>query len=607
MVVGHTHFSPDRAFAWIQAVLKFKELYCPNDVLTACKAVEGITDVSLVDQFWNFKECFEDLFDDVSGIRDVAELMVHEDDPTGFFTRKTLSLSVSPDINTYIRHNLWLNVDKTVQESTLEKLKSGLTLVPTREITEKKKLALQKLYTAGIVPRSLSEYYFGDESSWNKKNQEETIIELQQERKKELQEQVLRQLEQNKKYQESAVKTVRSDATSKVLHGVVIKLLDFDDDDLKVQIRQTIVESGGSILQKHSSKVTHVVVQNDEISAKTATKARGLPIVAAQWILESIKQCTLLDPQEYQACVVDTLGKKRKRLSAGTDKRARPTISNDDTEPVCIILPNDIINDEPTSPVASSIDEETIQIESADLDTMQQDVELINDDDTIDWIERTNQQNRLIVGNIVVNEQDLARLEPGELLNDVIIDAYLHLLQETVSHVYCFSTFFFTRLKFEITSESTMRINYAKVSRWTKDIDLFSFSTVIIPINYQLHWTLAVINFNTGTIQYYDSLMGDRSNKAFATSVCADLVEYLMVEHLNKKNCHLGFSMDIDILLGCEIPQQDNSVDCGVFLCNYARCILQQPFKFDQATIGANRVHIRECIANKQFFVYMEY
>lgn len=83
---------------------------------------------------------------------------------------------------------------------------------------------------------------------------------------------------------------------------------------------------------------------------------------------------------------------------------------------------------------------------------------------------------------------DLNRLNSDEMLNDSLIDFYARWLREQypsqAARIYTFSTYFHTRLSQE---------GYDSVSRWTKKIDLFIYDYVLIPVNYGLHWYLAII------------------------------------------------------------------------------------------------------------------
>lgn len=101
-------------------------------------------------------------------------------------------------------------------------------------------------------------------------------------------------------------------------------------------------------------------------------------------------------------------------------------------------------------------------------------------------------------------------LAVDQYLNDVIIDFYLKYLlcellnDEERERTHVFSTFFYKRL----TTMNTNRRNvdkdlkltasqkrHARVKNWTKGVNLFEKDFIIIPINEQSHWFLAIICF----------------------------------------------------------------------------------------------------------------
>lgn len=100
-----------------------------------------------------------------------------------------------------------------------------------------------------------------------------------------------------------------------------------------------------------------------------------------------------------------------------------------------------------------------------------------------------------------VNFTDLQRLDEGEFLNDNLIDFYMIYCFEQHKvprdKVYFFNTFFYTRLT-ENTGRASM--NYEAVKRWTSKIDIFLYDYIVVPINEDTHWYLAII-CNVGNIK----------------------------------------------------------------------------------------------------------
>ena len=98
-----------------------------------------------------------------------------------------------------------------------------------------------------------------------------------------------------------------------------------------------------------------------------------------------------------------------------------------------------------------------------------------------------------------VEWSDLERLDEGEFLNDNLISFYLRYLEqrldeerpELAKRVYFFNTFFFATLT--SAHKGRKRFNYEGVQKWTRSVDLFTYDYIIVPINEQAHWYLAII------------------------------------------------------------------------------------------------------------------
>lgn len=101
-------------------------------------------------------------------------------------------------------------------------------------------------------------------------------------------------------------------------------------------------------------------------------------------------------------------------------------------------------------------------------------------------------------------------LGTDQYLNDVIIDFFLNYLQleimtdEQKSKTHIFSSFFYKRLTTTTTRQkqtekdvklSAAQKRHARVKSWTKNVNIFEKDFIIIPINEQSHWFLAIICF----------------------------------------------------------------------------------------------------------------
>ncbi|CBF74074.1 hypothetical protein AN8192.2 [Aspergillus nidulans FGSC A4] len=97
-----------------------------------------------------------------------------------------------------------------------------------------------------------------------------------------------------------------------------------------------------------------------------------------------------------------------------------------------------------------------------------------------------------------VNALDLRRLAPHEFLNDNIIGFYIRFLEdhlqrcrpEAAQRVYFFNSYFFATLT---KSPKGLKINYEGVAKWTRNVDIFSYDYIVVPINENAHWYMAII------------------------------------------------------------------------------------------------------------------
>ncbi|KAF9691398.1 hypothetical protein EKO04_010835 [Ascochyta lentis] len=88
-----------------------------------------------------------------------------------------------------------------------------------------------------------------------------------------------------------------------------------------------------------------------------------------------------------------------------------------------------------------------------------------------------------------VTFDDLPKLDEEEMLNDNLMNFYM--LQVSRHQVYFFNTYFFEALTKNTKGRDV--INYEAVKTWTKKDDVFSYDYIVVPINENWHWYLAII------------------------------------------------------------------------------------------------------------------
>ncbi|KAL1443897.1 hypothetical protein MTO96_030143 [Rhipicephalus appendiculatus] len=170
---------------------------------------------------------------------------------------------------------------------------------------------------------------------------------------------------------------------------------------------------------------------------------------------------------------------------------------------------------------------------------------------------------------IEIKRVDLHTLADGQWLNDEVINFYMNLIaarsaeRKGLPRLYAFSTFFVPKL---------IRSGYEGVSRWTRNVDIFAFDVLLVPLHFTAHWCLVVVDFRERRIAYYDSL-----GPPFKTPGCLTLMQRV-----------------------ADVPLQENNNDCGVFVCQYAECLSRDaPISFGQEDIPFFRRRVAYEILHK--------
>lgn len=249
-----------------------------------------------------------------------------------------------------------------------------------------------------------------------------------------------------------------------------------------------------------------------------------------------------------------------------------------------------------------------------------------------------------------VHKEDIHRLDEGAFLNDSVVFFYLRYLQveldrerpDIAKRIYFMNTYFFEILR----KAKGGLINYEGVKSWTSKVDIFSYDYIVVPVNEEAHWYLAIIcnprviiegNQDTdddvvlldsreetrgepsvspktrrkdGTRLHSSPLSSTQSSRALGmgqvgnarkvdskdfriitldslgaphSKTCQMLRKYLVEEAKCRKNLD---APELDRKVGLtakNIPAQNNFCDCGVFLLGYAQNFLKDPDGFVEA------------------------
>ena len=178
--------------------------------------------------------------------------------------------------------------------------------------------------------------------------------------------------------------------------------------------------------------------------------------------------------------------------------------------------------------------------------------------------------------NLVITRHDLLSLYNRNYLNDTIVDEYMLLIrQRNLAATAVLSIYFYQR--YDLLDFDTA---YSQTKSWVKE-DLRNKEFIIIPIHKSDHYSLICVDIGASIIHYFDSIVGGRK-----TSQAPRVMKRFMEKYYEERGERRVFKVRIR----WDVPEQLNSVDCGVFVCQYAeRFARKASFNFQQSDMAAMR------------------
>ncbi|XP_063296814.1 sentrin-specific protease 5 [Pelobates fuscus] len=184
---------------------------------------------------------------------------------------------------------------------------------------------------------------------------------------------------------------------------------------------------------------------------------------------------------------------------------------------------------------------------------------------------------RVFYNKHMLDMDDLATLDGQNWLNDQVINMYGELIMDAVPEKVHFLNSFFHR--------QLVTKGYNGVKRWTKKVDFFKKTMLLIPIHLEVHWSLITVNIPDKIISFYDS-------QGIHFKFCVENIRKYLLTEAKEKN-HPEFLQGWQTAVTKCIPQQKNDSDCGVFVLQYCKCLaLEQPFQFSQEDMPRVRKRI---------------
>lgn len=240
---------------------------------------------------------------------------------------------------------------------------------------------------------------------------------------------------------------------------------------------------------------------------------------------------------------------------------------------------------------------------------------------------------------VSISKRDFDLLQPETFVNDTIIDFYIKYLKNKIKpeekdRFHFFNSFFFRKLADpdkDPLDASQGKVAYQRVKKWTRKVNLFEKDFVFIPVNYNYHWSVLVICHLGEMATFKDA---DADAKESIKVPCVLHMDSIRGSHIGLKGLLQSYlreewigrqqvaSEDICSrfsnlrFISLELPQQQNSYDCGLFLLHYVELFLEQaplhfnPFKitnsssflnvdwFPPAEASLKRVVIQRLISN---------
>lgn len=218
-------------------------------------------------------------------------------------------------------------------------------------------------------------------------------------------------------------------------------------------------------------------------------------------------------------------------------------------------------------------------------------------------------------GKNLVLIKDIKKLGEKEWLNDIIINYYFQLLgsRHPINGLQCYflPTYFYALLMQEW--QKIYKYSYNNTSNISRPTQtLLAFDKIFVPINVaNNHWVLACIDIEYNSFQMYDSLKSI-SSVTQHTRILKNLKRFLCDEfkQIQKDNPVTANGLKEKIrnlrkwvYQTVDIPQQQNSYDCGVYVCKYAEFVSRgDKYKIQDSEIRDIRKRMILEIKHKKLF-----
>uniref|UniRef100_A0A146L2U0 RNA-directed DNA polymerase n=1 Tax=Lygus hesperus TaxID=30085 RepID=A0A146L2U0_LYGHE len=165
---------------------------------------------------------------------------------------------------------------------------------------------------------------------------------------------------------------------------------------------------------------------------------------------------------------------------------------------------------------------------------------------------------------VTLSANDLNSIKSPNWFNDQVINFYMELINQRSENkpdlpkTYAFNTFLYT---------SYLK-SYNRVKNYSKKVNLMEKDIILFPVHENAHWRLVAVRPKQKTIEYYDSLSCD------GKEILETIFRYIKQDFENKHD-HILDRSEWTFNTIKSIPQQNNTYDCGPFVCKFADLISQ--------------------------------
>ncbi|KRH92989.1 Protease, Ulp1 family, partial [Pseudoloma neurophilia] len=190
-----------------------------------------------------------------------------------------------------------------------------------------------------------------------------------------------------------------------------------------------------------------------------------------------------------------------------------------------------------------------------------------------------NMNKEIEMNGAEIGNEEYIRIISQKWFNDQIINYYLQLIKKYAKEVfntkvYVFSTYFFPSLQSK---------GVEVVKKWIEHLGIFDYQFLFFPIHNNSHWSFVTVNLKENDeIEYWDSLDSSYTQSfkienpetedlpnGMSYRIWTIIRPILLL--LRAERFRLKKQLYTTKITKIRCPQQPNGIDCGLYVCLFAR------------------------------------